>query len=164
MRCWLVILLWLAPCVAWATWTEYSYLDDGFSISFPDKPTITASENTKRYAAGPLSVLVTDSHDSSDECEEIMKAIAATKGWKIRVAIPDRVGLIFGRYVSGMLANTYMSMTAFHHDRRLYVLLTKSRTKSETATAIRFQQSLTFIGEPLTGPLQLAEDRPKCLL
>jgi hypothetical protein len=143
------------------SWTEYSYPDDAFRVSFPAEPKI---ETTTYQAADGHAVparvysvaqdnaefrmTIADLSDTGlAENAVIDQAIAAlSKGGEVKVNIPARVSRVFGRQLSIQGADgSRTSVALFDYKGRLYQIEGKSLpNRNATADAIRFQQSLIF--------------------
>src|SRR5580704_11826019 len=143
------------------SWTEYSYPDDAFRVSFPAEPKI---ETTTYQAADGHAVparvysvaqdnaefrmTIADlSDDGLAESAVIDQAIATlSKGGEVKVNIPARVSRVFGRQLSIQGTDgSRTSVALFDYKGRLYQIEGKSLpNRNATADAIRFQQSLIF--------------------
>jgi len=143
------------------SWTEYSYPDYAFTVSFPAQPSI---ENTtyqtadgRPQQARVYSVTQGDavfkmsvvelSNAGLEESAVIDHAIKTlSQGREIKLDIPHRISKVYGRQLSLLGADgSRLSVALFYHDKRLYQIEGKSPGRGDaTADAIRFQQSLVF--------------------
>jgi hypothetical protein len=143
------------------SWTEYSYPDDAFRVSFPAEPKI---ETTTYQAADGHAVparVYSVAQDSAEfrmtiadltdtglaENAVIDQAVATlSKGGEVKVNIPARVSRVFGRQLSILGTDgSRTSVALFDYKGRLYQIEGKSLPNhNATADAIRFQQSLIF--------------------
>jgi len=143
------------------SWTEYSYPDDAFSVSFPAEPQI---ETTTYQAADGHAVPAHVYWVAQDNAEFRMtiadltntglaenavidQAVATlSKAGEVKVNIPARVSRVFGRQLSILGTDGSRSTVAlFDYKGRLYQIEGKSLpNRNATADAIRFQQSLIF--------------------
>jgi hypothetical protein len=143
------------------SWTEYSYPDYAFTVSFPAEPsietTIYQAADGRSLPARVYSVaqqnsafkmtIVDLSKAALEESAVIDHAIKTlSKGGEIKLDIPHRISRVFGRQLSIQAADGSRSSVAlFYHNGRLYQIEGKSlATGNTTADAIRFQQSLVF--------------------
>jgi hypothetical protein len=143
------------------SWTEYSYPDYAFTVSFPAEPTI---ETTVYQAAdgrpAPARVysvtesnsvfkmtIVDLSNGTLEESAVIDHAVKTlSQGGEIKLDIPHRISRVFGRQLSIQAADgSHSSVAVFYYKGRLYQIEGKAlATGNTTADAIRFQQSLVF--------------------
>ncbi len=157
----------LVPAVAAAEgWKVYSYPDAGFAVQFPAPPAIEkstfrtpagASLPMVRYAARQDGiVLALDVIDYSSTNADTRSTIAqAEKAFgasgKVTVAIDARINREFGRELSVEDGDGGRSVVAiFFVDKHLYRLVGEAlppNAIAKSGDAIRFQQSLQFIGE-----------------
>lgn len=162
----ILMAAWLIPAVAAAQeWKVYQYPEPGFAVQFPAPPAV--EKGTFRTATG-LSLPMTRYEarqdrviytvkvvDFSSANEDGMTAIAETEksfgaSGKVTVAIDARVNREFGRELSVNGTDGSRSAVAiFFANKHLYVLVGESlppNAISRSGDAIRFQQSLQFIG------------------
>ncbi len=143
------------------SWTEYSYPEYAFTVSFPAQPRI---ETTTYQAAdgralqarvysvmqgdGQFKMTVVEFPDAGpEESGVIDHAIKSlSQGAEIKLDIPHRISRIFGRQLSFLWPDGGRSSVAlFYHKQRLYQIEGKALARgTATADAIRFQQSLVF--------------------
>jgi hypothetical protein len=162
----ILMAAWLTPVVAVAQdWKVYSYPDAGFAVQLPVPPTVEKSTFTTsagvslpmtRYAAREDRILYTlNVVDFSSVSADAMSTIAETEksfgaSGKVTVAIDARINREFGRELSISGADGSRSAIAiFFVNRHLYELVGESLPPNAIARsgdAIRFQQSLQFIG------------------
>jgi hypothetical protein len=156
-----VALLLLAPAAAWAQgWQEYSYPDAGFSAQFPAQPAVTdaaykagdiaapAKVYEARLGSARYSVTVADLSASpasgTDAIEAAVKALGALG--QVKADVRERIDRQFGREVSVIGRDGGQITTAvFYVDKKLYVLAGMTAPDA-SGLAVRFQQSLQFIG------------------
>ncbi len=157
---------WLIPVAAVAQdWKVYPYPDAGFAVQFPVPPTVEKSSFTTpagvslpmtRYAARLARIAYTlEVVDFSSAKPSGASAVAATEKsfgatGKVTVAIDARINRTFGRELSVNGADGSRSAIGiFFVNDHLYVLDGESLPPNAIARsgdAIRFQQSLQFIG------------------
>ena len=157
----LLALLAAGGSAAAQSWTEYSYPDDAFRVSFPAAPKM---ETTTYQAAdghavparvywvaqdnGVFKMTIADLTDAGlAESAVIDHAIETlAQGGAIKVNIAARVSRVFGRQLSIQGTDGSRSTVAlFDYNGRLYQIEGKSLPAGNaTADAIRFQQSLIF--------------------
>jgi hypothetical protein len=164
-----VILLaaWLAPVAAVAQdWKVYPYPDAGFAVQLPVPPVVeTSTFKTSgglslpmtRYRARQDGIVYTlDIVDFSDADADGTNAIAETEksfgaSGKVTVAIKERINREFGRELSVTGDDGSRSAIAiFFVNKHLYILDGASLPPNAIARsgdAVRFQQSLQFIGD-----------------
>lgn len=143
------------------SWTEYSYPDDAFRVSFPAEPKI---ETTTYQAADGHAVparVYSVAQDNAEfrmtiadltetglaESAVIDQAIATlAQSGEVKINIPARVSRVFGRQLSIQGTDgSRTSVALFDYKGRLYQIEGKSLpNRNATADAIRFQQSLIF--------------------
>jgi hypothetical protein len=160
IACVLALFAISGPAVA-QSWTEYSYPDDAFRVSFPAEPKV---ETTTYQAADGHAVparvywvaqdnaefrmTIADLTDTGlAEGAVIDQAVATlSQGGEVRVNIPARVSRVFGRQLSILGTDgSRTSVALFDYRGRLYQIEGKSLPNhNATADAIRFQQSLIF--------------------
>ena len=159
------IALWAGAAVA-EGWSEYSYPDLGFAVSFPSDPTMetipyktadgtTTNEvvYTVRQGAGIYSIAVADlSNAALDETAVINQAVQQLRDkGNIRLDIPARVQRNYGRQLSVVGKDgSHSAVAIFFADHKLYQIEGTIRADSDdpnSGDAIRFQQSLRFIGD-----------------
>jgi hypothetical protein len=156
----------LIPVAAVAQdWKVYQYPDPGFAVQFPVPPVVErgtfgtsagVSLPMTRYSARQDRVLYTlKVVDFSSANPDGMRAIAeAEKSFgasgKVTVAIDARINREFGRELSVSGSDGSRSAVAiFFANKHLFVLAGESLPPSAIARsgdAVRFQQSLQFIG------------------
>jgi hypothetical protein len=157
----------LAPLAAVAQeWKVYPYPDAGFAVQFPASPTVEKS--TFKSSAG-VSMPMTryearqdrinyrlDVVDFSSNNADPMSTIAETEksfgaSGKVTVAIDARINREFGRELSVNGADGSRSAVAiFFVNKHLYRLVGEAlppNAIAKSGDAVRFQQSLQFIGE-----------------
>ncbi len=161
-----LVSAWLMPVAAVAQdWKVYPYPDAGFAVQFPAPPTVEKSTFTTsagvslpmtRYAARldriayTLEVVDFSSAKASgaSAVAETEKSFGATG--KVTVAIDARINRTFGRELSVNGADGSRSAIGiFFVNDHLFVLDGESLPPNAIARsgdAIRFQQSLQFIG------------------
>jgi hypothetical protein len=157
----------LAPVAAFAEdWTAYTYPDPGFAIQFPAPPVV--EKGTSKTATGaslPMTrytlredriVYTLDVVDYSTTSADGISTITETEkslgaAGKVTVAIDARVNRAFGRELSLTGKDGSRSAIAiFFVNRYLYSLVGKSLPPNaieKSGDAIRFQESLQFIGD-----------------
>ncbi len=162
----MLLALSLTPLAAVAQeWKAYPYPDAGFAVQFPAPPSVEKS--TFRTAAGvslPMTRYVarqerivytmsvvdfsTVNADATRTIAEAEKSFGASG--KVTVAIDARINRSFGRELSVVGADGSRSAVAiFFVNKHLYTLVGQSLPPGAIARsgdAIRFQQSLQFIG------------------
>jgi hypothetical protein len=163
----ILLAAWLTPLAA-ATeeWKSYPYPDAGFAIQFPAAPTV--EKTTFRTSGGvslPMTRYVvrqdrsvytlnvvdysTTNADATSTIAEIEKSFASSG--KVTVAIDARVNRSFGRELSVNGADGSRSAVAlFFVNKHLYELIGESLPPNaieKSGDAIRFQESLQFIGD-----------------
>jgi hypothetical protein len=141
------------------SWTEYSYPDYAFTVSFPAQPrietTIYQAADGSPMPARVYSVMQGDSLfkmtvvdlPGLEEGAVIDHAIKVlSQGREIKLDIPHRISRVFGRQLSLLGADgSRLSAALFFHDKRLYQIEGMAPARGNaTADAIRFQQSLVF--------------------
>jgi hypothetical protein len=161
------MLAGLTPAAAVAqAWKVYPYPEAGFAVQFPVPPTVQKSTfrtssgvalPMTRYAARQDGIVYTlDIVDFSSVNADGMSTIAATEksfgaSGKVTVAIDARINRAFGRELSVNGADGSRSAVAlFFLNRHLYRLVGESLPPNAIARsgdAVRFQQSLQFIGD-----------------
>jgi hypothetical protein len=162
----ILMVAWLTPLAAVAQeWKAYSYPDPGFAVQFPLPPAVEKS--TFKNSAGvslPMTryearqermVYRLDVVDFSSTNAEGVSTIAATEksfgtSGKVTVAIDARINREFGRELSVSGTDGSRSAVAiFFVNKHLYTLVGESlppNAITRSGDAIRFQQSLQFIG------------------
>jgi hypothetical protein len=143
------------------SWTEYTYPDYAFTVSFPAEPRIETAvyqaadgrslparvySVTQQNSAFVMTV-VDLSNSGLEESAVIDHAIKTlSRGGEIKLDIPHRISRVFGRQLSIQAADgSRSSIAVFYHKQRLYQIEGKAlATGKTTAEAIRFQQSLVF--------------------
>lgn len=162
----MLMAIGLAPITGLAQeWKAYPYPDAGFEVQLPQPPTVQkatfASASGKplpmtRYLAQQDHVTYTLSvvdfsgtkADGSSTIAEAEKSLGASG--KVTVAIDARVNREFGRELSITGADGSRSAVAiFFVNEHLYTLIGQSlppNALAHSSDAVRFQQSLEFIG------------------
>jgi hypothetical protein len=141
------------------SWTEYSYPDYAFTVSFPAEPKVEtttypsvdgraapARVYTAAHDGGVFRMTVVDlTHAALEESAVIDHAVKTlSQGSEIQLDIPHRISRVFGRQLSIRAADgSHSSVAVFYYKQRLYQIEGKVAGNS-TADAIRFQQSLVF--------------------
>jgi hypothetical protein len=141
------------------SWTEYSYPDYAFTVSFPAEPKVEtttypsadgrsspARVYTATHDGGVFKMTVVDlTHAALEESAVIDHAVKTlSQGSEIKLDIPHRISRVFGRQLSIRAADgSHSSVAVFYYKHRLYQIEGKVAGNS-TADAIRFQQSLVF--------------------
>lgn len=160
----LIVALWASAAQA-DEWKEYAYPDLGFAVSFPADPMIEtlpykapdgsgASEvlYSVRQGADLYKVAVIDfSNAAIDETQAVDQAVNLLReNGDIRLDIPARVNRNFGRQLSIVGKDgSHSTVAIFFADHRLYQIQGTVLPDSDdpnSGDAIRFQQSLRFIG------------------
>jgi hypothetical protein len=143
------------------SWTEYSYPDFAFAVSFPAPPRIEATTYltadgrampARIYSVaqeqGTFKMTIAELADAGlEESAVIAHAIKTlSQGGEIKLDIPHRISRVFGRQLSILGADGSRSSVAlFYYKQRLYQIEGKAMASGNaTADAIRFQQSLVF--------------------
>ncbi len=167
----MLMAAWLIPAVASAEgWKVYSYPDAGFAVQFPTPPSV--DQSAFRTSAGttlPMTrysarqdgiVFALDVVDYSNTNVATTNTIAETEkafgaAGKVTVAIDARINREFGRELSVDGADGGRSAVAiFFVNKHLYRLVGEAlppKAMAKSGDAVRFQQSLQFIGEN-SGP------------
>jgi hypothetical protein len=157
----------MAPLTAFAQeWKVYSYPDAGFAVQFPDAPAVEkgayrtpggSSLPMTRYWLRQDGILyelrVVDysgsNADQTATIAETEKSFGAAG--KVTVAIDARINRSFGRELSVNKADGGRSAVAiFFVSKHLFLLEAESlppNPMAKSGDAVRFQQSLEFIGE-----------------
>ncbi len=163
----ILIVAWLTPLAAVAQeWKVYPYPDAGFAVQFPVPPAVeTGTFRTSGGVSLPMtryvarrdrSVYTLEVVDFSGANADGMSAIAETEkslgaSGKVTVAIDARINREYGRELSVTGADGSRSAIAlFFVNRHLFVLVGQSLPPNAIARsgdAIRFQESLQFIGD-----------------
>lgn len=167
------IALLAAAAARAQAWQEYAYPDAGFAAQFPAEPTVTDAQYkagdiagpAKVYAArlgsGDYSVTVADlSSNAASGTDAIAAAVKALGALgQVKADVRERIDRQFGREVSVLGKDGGQITTAvFYIDKKLYVLA--GRTEPDASgLAVRFQQSLQFIGADGRPPRR-PEDGP----
>jgi hypothetical protein len=156
-----ILAAFVAGPAAAQSWTEYSYPDYAFTVSFPGEPRIETeiyqtadgrSVPARVYSItndkGVFKMTVADlSNAALQESAVIDHAIKTlSQGGEIKLDIPHRISRVFGRQLSIQAADgSRSSVAVFFYKQRLYQIEGRSlATGNTTAEAIRFQQSLVF--------------------
>ncbi len=161
-----LLAAWLVPVAAVAQeWKAYQYPEPGFAVQFPVVPAV--EQGTFRTSTGvslPMTrytarqdrivytVTVVDfssvGMDGTSAIAETEKSFGASG--KVTVAIDARINRQFGRELSVNDADGSRSAVAiFFASKHLYILVGQSLPPDAIARsgdAVRFQQSLQFIG------------------
>ena len=173
-----------APAAA-QEWKEYSYPSEAFAASFPAEPriestsyqtadgrsvearvySVTYDGSTFRMTIAQL-VYPSSTDPAPEEGAVIDHAIKTlSEGGEVKVNIPHRINRIFGRQISVAWPDGgRLSAAAFYNNGRLYQIEARTPPASNTATAdaIRFQQSLMFIGGGSNRPPGTGRDGRPC--
>jgi hypothetical protein len=161
-----VLVLWLVAAIPASaqTWQEYRDPELGFATSFPGAPAITdmtykmiggssvgARLYSLRQGSSEFRLIVADFSNAplQDDAAiaEAEKTLAATG--KVTVAIAARVNRNYGRQLGVTAPDGSKSVSAiFFANHRLYQIegITHPGEDANSANAVRFQQSLNFIG------------------
>jgi hypothetical protein len=148
----------VSPAAA-QSWTEYSYPDYAFTVSFPAEPKVETttylladgrSAPARVYSAaqdgGVFKMTIVDLTQAGlEESAVIDQAVKRlSQGGEIKLDIPHRISRVFGRQLSIQAADgSHSSVAVFYYKQRLYQIEGRTSGKA-TADAIRFQQSLVF--------------------
>jgi hypothetical protein len=160
------VAAWLIPAVAIAQdWKVYPYPDAGFAVQFPVPPTMESgtyktpsgmSLPMVRYRARQEGIVFTleivdfsgVNADDASAISETERSFSSTG--RVTVAIDARINREYGRELSVTGTDGSRSAVAiFFINKHLYRLVGKSLPPDAIARsgdAIRFQQSLQFIG------------------
>jgi hypothetical protein len=156
------VMVALTGHAAAQNWQNYSYPDYSFGVSFPADPqietttyqiaddrTVEARVYAVRRKDAELKVTVAQLDDPTPEetaaIDHAIKTLSA--GGEVKVNIPHRVNRVFGRQLSILQGDGSRAAVAlFDYDGRFYQIEGKSTGNDAAAEAIRFVQSLTFIG------------------
>jgi hypothetical protein len=159
------VLLAAAVPAAAASWTEYAYPADFFSVAFPTEPkveTVTYQAADGRpvdarvYSAsqdgGLFKMTVADLPNPALQEKAVLDHAVKllTQNSTIKVNIEHRISRVYGRQLSLAAADGgYSSVAVFFHKRKLYQIegTVLPGAASTTADAIRFQQSLAFMDD-----------------
>ncbi len=156
---------------AQSSWTEYSYPDSGFAVSFPANPAVgrmkvkapggTDADETLyavQQSDSIFRVSVTDFKDAMVDGDGVVnKAIAELRQrGSVTLDLPARVNRNRGRQLS-LTGNdgSHSTIGIFFGDHKLYQIEgTTLASNSDPASGelIRFQQSLRFTGNGAFGP------------
>ena len=144
-------------------WTEYTYPDYSFSVSFPSQPKVETTTyqaaNGRPVEARVYSVTldsnvfkmtIADMRETGLEENAVIDHAVKTlsQAGEVKVDIPHRINWIYGRQLS--IAGTdgsRSSIAVFYYKRQLYQIegtTLPAGGNSSTSDAIRFQQSLVF--------------------
>ena len=158
------LLLAALPAAAQA-WKAYSYADTGFAIQLPAAPAVstgvfrapdgtTAPSTVYTLAAPDIVYSMTVADFTARPMQEqaalqmAQKAFAATGA--VKLDVQERVDRHFGRQMSVVSPDgARQTVSLFYVNNRLYELVGRSLPPDPTAgsaKALRFQQSLEFIG------------------
>jgi hypothetical protein len=162
----ILILAMMAPAVAMAQdWEPYSYPQPGFTVQFPAPPSV--EQDTFKTSAGatlPMTryllrqdgiVFTVEVIDYSSAQPDSLGAIAEAeasfgKSGKVTLAVDARINREFGReLVLDGNDGSQSTVAIFFVSRHLVELVAKASPPDPTARsaeAIRFQQSLQFMG------------------
>jgi hypothetical protein len=166
MKVFFTSAVWLAaalPAVA-QDWQEYRVPEMGFAVSFPGTPVVTdtvyknadgTTESAKFYSLrqgqSEFRIIVADFTNSpvQDDAaiDQADKALSATG--QVAVDIPARVNRNYGRQLSITTQDGSHSVSAiFFVNHRLYQIegITHPGDNANSSSAVRFQQSLNFLG------------------
>ena len=144
-------------------WTEYTYPDYSFSVSFPSEPKVETTTyqaaNGRPVAAHVYSVTldsnvfkmtVADMRETGLEENAVIDHAVKTlsQAGEVKVDIPHRISWIYGRQLSIAGADgSRSSVAVFYYKRQLYQIegtTLPAGDDSSTSNTIRFQQSLVF--------------------
>jgi hypothetical protein len=143
------------------TWTEYSYPEDSFTVSFPGPPKVetTTQEGPDGHSANARIYSVQQDHavfriaivdlseaglDETAVTDYAVKTLS--QGGEVKLNIPARINRVYGRQLSIMGADgSHSSAAVFYVNGRLYEIEAKILPPESNALAIRFQQSLVFM-------------------
>jgi hypothetical protein len=142
------------------SWTEYSYPEDSFTMSFPAQPKIETttqegpdgrSVDARIYSVqqdhAAFRITIVDLSDPGlDETAVTDHAIKTlSQGGEVKLNIPARINRVYGRQFSIVGADgSHSSAAVFYLNGRLYEIEGKVLPPESDALAIRFQQSLVF--------------------
>ena len=142
------------------SWTEYSYPEDSFTVSFPAPPKVETTTQqgpdsrpvTARVYLVPqdhaaFKVSIVDlSNPALEENAVIDYAIRTlSQRGEVKLDIPARINRVYGRQLSIAGADgSHSSAAVFYVNGRLYEIEAKVLPPESDALAIRFQQSLVF--------------------
>jgi hypothetical protein len=142
------------------SWSEYSYPEDSFAVSFPAPPKVETttqegpdgrSVNAHIYSVqqdhATFKVAIVDlSNPPLHENVALDYAIKTlSQGGEVKLDIPARVTRVYGRQLSIVGTDGSRSSAAvFYLNGRLYEIEAKVLPPGSDALAIRFQQSLAF--------------------
>jgi hypothetical protein len=148
----------MSPAAA-QSWTEYSYPDYAFTVSFPTEPKVETTTYpladgraapARVYSAsqdgGVFKMTIVDLTRAGLEENAVIDHAVKTlsQGSEIKLDIPHRISRVFGRQLSIQAADgSHSSVALFYYKQRLYQIEGRTSGKA-TADAIRFQQSLVF--------------------
>jgi hypothetical protein len=152
-------------------WREYAYPEAGFSAQFPAEPIVEDTRYEAGAVAGPArvyearlgsasySVTVADLSGSSASGAQAIDAAVRALGalGEVKADVRERIDRQFGREISVLARDGGRITTAvFYLDQKLYVLAGATGPDA-SGLAVRFQQSLQFIG-PDGKPPRRPED------
>jgi hypothetical protein len=162
----ILMAAWLAPVAAFAQdWKDYAYSDQGFAVQFPAPPSVEKSayktpdggslpmtRYSVRQEGIDFAVDVVDFSSAPGAANPIAETEKAIGGsGKVTVAIDARINREFGRELSVDGADGSRSAVAiFFVNKRLYRLVARAlppNAMAKSGDAIRFQQSLQFVGD-----------------
>ena len=142
------------------SWTEYSYPEDLFTISFPGVPkaetttrqgpdgrVVEARTYSVRQDRGAFKMAIVDLSDPPlDENVALDYAVKTlTQEGEVKLDIPARVNRVYGRQLSiDGTDGSHSSAAVFYLNGRLYEIEGTVLPPESPAAAIRFQQSLVF--------------------
>jgi hypothetical protein len=162
----LAVAAFLIPAAALAqAWQPYSYADQGFAVQLPAAPSVQdATFTTPTGQSAPMKVYA-EHQDGIDyslrviDLSALKPAQADAIAWaeralsasgKVTVAIDARINRAFGRELSITGADGGRSAVAiFFLNNKLYELIGRAlppNAAAHSGDAVRFQQSLQFVG------------------
>jgi hypothetical protein len=166
MKIMLVLAVWLAAVLPASAqgWQEYRDPEMGFAASFPGAPAVTdtvykvtdgASVGARLYSlrqgSSEFRIIVADFSTSllqdDSAIAQAVKTLSATG--QVTVDIDARVNQNYGRQLSINLPDGSREVLAvFFVNKRLYQIegITHPGDASNSSDAVRFQQSLNFLG------------------
>ena len=168
-----ILIVYTAAAAKAQDWQEYAYPQAGFSAHFPAKPIVTETQfragdisaPAKVYAVAQgsanYSVVVADLSSSALAQDAAIDAAAKSlaAAGQTRLDVRARIDRQFGRELSVLSkAGEQMTTAVFYVDKKLYVLVGQTAPDA-SGLAVRFQQSLQFIGADGRPPRR-PEDGP----
>jgi hypothetical protein len=166
MKIMLALAVWLVAVLPASAqgWQEYRDPDMGFAASFPGTPAVTAttykvadgtSVSARLYAlrqgSSEFRVIVADFSNAALQGDAAIAAAVKTLSatGQVTVDIAARVNQNYGRQLSLNLADGSHEVSAiFFANGRLYQIegIIHPGEDSNSSDAVRFQQSLNFLG------------------